>query len=100
MQAVVSRWATKDAASAGDWLSRQPENDLRDSAISSLARTLSVEDPEAALKWSSKITNETTRSRQLENFSRSWLANEPATARKWILSSDLLSPETKEKLLK
>jgi hypothetical protein len=59
-----------------------------------------VEDPEAALEWASKITDEKNRSRQLENFSRTWLANEPATARKWISSSDLLSPETKEKLLK
>ncbi len=100
MQAVVSRWAAKDSASAGDWLDRQPANNTRDSAVSTLARTLSVEDPEAALEWASKITDEKNRNRQLENFSRTWLANEPATARKWISSSDLLSPETKEKLLK
>ncbi len=100
MQSVISRWATKDTTSAGEWLDRQPADAHRDNAISSLARTLSAEDPEAALEWSAKITDEKNRARQLENFSKTWLSNEPTTARKWISSTSLLSPETKEKLLK
>jgi len=100
MQAVISRWATKDAAAAGDWLSRQSAGPDRDGAISSLTRTLAVEDPEAALVWASKITDEKRRNRQLENQASSWLQNEPAVAREWIRSTNLISAESKEKLLK
>jgi|GEM_PF-729576 len=100
MQAVISRWATKDAASAGDWLGRQAAGATRDGAISSLARTLAVEDPEAALEWTAKITDEKSRNRQLESQARSWLQNEPGTAREWITATEFLSDESKQKLLK
>jgi hypothetical protein len=100
MQAVISRWATKDAASAGEWLSRQSAGTTRDGAISSLARTLAVEDPEAALEWTSKISDERNRNRELESQARSWIQNEPETARAWITATGLLSDESKQKLLK
>lgn len=100
MQSVISRWASKDANSAGEWLRKQPAGKSRDSAISTLARTFSAEDPEAAIAWSAEITDEKNRERQIENHARAWLRNEPDVARAWISNSRLIAPASKEKLLK
>ena len=99
MQAVVDRWASKDAEAAAAWLAGQPSGKAKDSAVPSLARKIASEDPETALSWAAAISDEKQRVSLSESLARDWMRQDPASARAWIQSSNL-SPETKGRLLK
>ena len=99
MQAVVDRWASKDAQAAGDWLSRQPASAAKDSAISSLTRRVASEDPAAAIGWAGTIADPKARDRQIEQLARDWMRQDATAARQWISTSQL-PQDVRERLIK
>lgn len=89
LETVISRWASKDAESAGDWLMQLPTSQGKDSALSTVARKISSEDPETALSWAGNISDTNRRNRELESIAREWVKQDPKTAKTWISNSNL-----------
>ncbi len=89
LETVISRWAAKDAESAGDWLMQLPTSQGKDSALSTVAKKISSEDPESALSWAGNISDPKRRDRELESIARDWVRHDPKTAKIWISKSKL-----------
>lgn len=98
MEGMMQAWASRDTASAADWLQRQPAGRSKDAGLRTLSSQIAKEDPETALIWVNSISNQETRASQMERIAREWLRHDPASARKWIGNSPLL-PEVRQKLL-
>jgi hypothetical protein len=99
LQAVVDRWASKDAEAAGAWLAQQPAGPAKDSAISSLTQRIASEDPAAAIGWAATISEAKARDRQIESIARDWMRQDAVAARQWISTSQL-PPDVRERLMK
>jgi len=100
LSVLVDRWAAADLPAAAEWLNAQPATPDRDAAVETLVRRLGDEDPEAAIAWAGSISEAARRTRQIEEAARRWIRYSPEAARVWISSSQALTPEARERLLK
>jgi hypothetical protein len=66
----MNRWIRRDPLAASRWAAALPEGGDRDSAVSTLVRSIEKDDPEAAVAWAQTIGDEKTRESYFRRIAR------------------------------
>jgi serine protease inhibitor len=97
---LSQKWAAQDPVAASQWLSSLPTGDSRDIAVSLFTASAAKVDPQSALQWAESITNPVTRARDIESTVGIWLQKDRSAAESYISSTQSLSAEAKQRLLR
>ncbi len=97
---VVSSWVGQDATGALEFVNAQPEGEMRDEVVSSYVRANQSGDLQENLKLAETITDERDRSRAIAITAISWARTDKEAAENYIQSTDALSDEAKERIIR
>ena len=98
---IATEWSFKDPIALSEWIASLPRSRSRDAAISSLAHSLNLTDPEASVRWYADMDFEGDNSPFLNNALADWLRRDEAAATTWIdaQGTDRVSQRLRERVL-
>jgi len=82
-------WLAHDRAAAQAWLPKTEHDGWLDPAVAIYAKSISLDDPLAAVEWASKIGNTPLRERIVGVIARKWLMRDEPAANAWLEQSGL-----------
>ncbi len=97
---IANKLANDNPASAAEWLGKLPVSEEKDEALSKFAVAAVGKHGAAAMEWAEVIDDPAKRRETLRTALDQWFRSEPAAAYQWMLTSDAMTTQEKEALLR
>jgi hypothetical protein len=97
---LSTNWTKKDPEAASTWVDSLEPGKEKDSAITGMVRELGSKEPDSSTIWASTISDPDTRFTQVNAQARNWLRRDEEAATEWINTTETLTPQQKEDILK
>lgn len=98
--AIASQLTFSNPTKAVSWIESLPSGSSRDQAVMSYAHNAPVSKSQQTLDMLGSITNVEQRNGVINHTVSQWMRSEPDKAKAWLQSSNLVTPEQRDALLK
>jgi hypothetical protein len=99
---AIGEWLNRERGAqsleASQFVSQMPPGPNRDAGAVAIARSISREDPQAAIAWAGSIQNPSERQETLVDVGRRYMRTDPQAAMAWLPQSGL-SPEAQQQIM-